>query len=135
QGETIGALLGEHLGRAPRRGERIQVGAIRFEVLRADATQALLLRTERLPGSVSAATPAAAAPAVPAAAVPAATPSVAAPAAASAAGTAAATASTALGAEQAAAQALAFDAHAAMSAPGAKMRRAKRAGTTVAHGS
>lgn len=150
--ETIGALLGEHLGRPPRRGERIQVDGVRFEVLRADATQALLLRTERLPGSanVAAATRAPAAPAVRAAAVPAAaagvaaagaapptlsSPTGAAPlAAAPAADTPAATA-PALDAGRPAAETLAFDAHAAMSAPGAKMRRVKRAGTTVAHGS
>lgn len=46
--ETIGALIGEHLGRPPRRGERTEIGGVRFEVLRADATQVLLLRTERL---------------------------------------------------------------------------------------
>lgn len=46
--ETIGALIGDRLGRAPRRGERIEIGGVRFEVLRADATQALLLRAERL---------------------------------------------------------------------------------------
>lgn len=47
QFETIGALVGDRLGRPPRRGERIEIDGVRFEVLRADATQALLLRTER----------------------------------------------------------------------------------------
>ncbi len=46
--ETIGALIGDRLGRPPRRGERIEIDGVRFEVLRADATQALLLRTEKL---------------------------------------------------------------------------------------
>lgn len=46
--ETIGALVGDSLGHPPRRGERIEIGGVRFEVLRADATQALLLRTEKL---------------------------------------------------------------------------------------
>ncbi len=45
--ETIGALVGDRLGHPPRRGERIEIDGVRFEVLRADATQALLLRTER----------------------------------------------------------------------------------------
>jgi len=47
--ETLGALVGERLGRAPRRGERVEIDGVRFEVLRADAAQALLLRTEQLP--------------------------------------------------------------------------------------
>jgi len=44
--ETIGALVGDRLGRPPRRGERIEICGLRFEVLRADAAQVLLLRTE-----------------------------------------------------------------------------------------
>jgi len=53
--ETIGALVGGRLGHPPRRGERIEIDGVRFEVLRADATQALLLRTERLRDSAHAA--------------------------------------------------------------------------------
>ncbi len=45
---TIGELIADRLGRPPRRGERIEIDGVRFEVLRADAAQALLLRTERL---------------------------------------------------------------------------------------
>ena len=48
QFETIGALVGDRLGHPPRRGERIEIDGVRFEVLRTDASQALLLRTERL---------------------------------------------------------------------------------------
>ncbi len=55
--ETIGELVGDRLGHPPRRGERVEIDGVRFEVLRADATQALLLRTER---------PRAASPTVPA---------------------------------------------------------------------
>src|SRR5690606_19580100 len=51
--ETIGALIEERLGRVPRRGDRIVLDDLRFEVLRADASQALLLRTERLPAGAS----------------------------------------------------------------------------------
>ncbi len=47
--DTVGALVGEHFGRVPRRGESVEFGGVRFEVLRADANQALLLLAERLP--------------------------------------------------------------------------------------
>ncbi len=114
--EMIGALIGDRLGRVPRRGDRIVLDGLRFEVLRADASQALLLRTERLPASVRSAD-----------------------AHIGNADTRAGNADARAGnadarVEGPIAETLAFDAHAAMSAPGAKMRRAKGAGTTVAHG-
>ncbi len=62
--ETIGALVGDCLGHPPRRGERVEIDGVRFEVLRADATQALLLRTEKLRAAVGgAAAPGATTPA------------------------------------------------------------------------
>ncbi len=48
--DTVGGLVTDELGRVPRRGERIDLGGVRFEVLRADARRAQLLLVERLPG-------------------------------------------------------------------------------------
>lgn len=47
--ETIGSLVSDRLGHPPRRGERIEIDGIRFEVLRVGATHALLLRAENAP--------------------------------------------------------------------------------------
>jgi magnesium and cobalt transporter len=44
--DTIGGFVTDHLGRVPRRGESITVGAMRFEVLRADARQVHVLMVE-----------------------------------------------------------------------------------------
>jgi magnesium and cobalt transporter len=45
--DTIGGLVTEHFGRVPRRGDRVVLDGVRFEVLRADARQVLLLMAER----------------------------------------------------------------------------------------
>ncbi len=47
--DTIGGLVTEQFGRVPRRGERVDLSGLRFEVLRADARHVQLLRIERLP--------------------------------------------------------------------------------------
>ncbi len=47
--DTIGGLVTGQLGRVPRRGERIELGSLGFQVLRADARQVQLLLVERLP--------------------------------------------------------------------------------------
>ena len=44
--DTIGGFVTDHLGRVPRRGEEIQIGGIRFQILRADARQVHVLRVE-----------------------------------------------------------------------------------------
>lgn len=46
QADTLGGLLSGHLARVPRKGEVIVIGPIRFEVLRADARQAQLLKVQ-----------------------------------------------------------------------------------------
>ena len=47
--DTVGGLVTEQFGRVPRRGERVDLEGLRFEVLRADARQLQLLMVERLP--------------------------------------------------------------------------------------
>ena len=47
--DTIGGLVTEHFGRVPRRGDHVVLEGFRFEVLRADARQVLLLMAERAP--------------------------------------------------------------------------------------
>lgn len=47
--DTVGGLVSNRFGRLPRRGESIEIGNLRFEVLRADARQLHLLLVERLP--------------------------------------------------------------------------------------
>ena len=49
--DTVGVLVTDHLGRVPRRGERVELQGVRFEVLRADSRQAHLLLAERLPAA------------------------------------------------------------------------------------
>jgi magnesium and cobalt transporter len=46
--DTVGGLVTEKLGRVPRRGEAVEFGGLRFEVLRADARQVELLMVSRL---------------------------------------------------------------------------------------
>jgi magnesium and cobalt transporter len=41
-----------HLGRVPRRGDAIEIGDMRFEVLRADARRAHLFLVTRVPKTV-----------------------------------------------------------------------------------
>ncbi|MEZ5728923.1 MAG: transporter associated domain-containing protein [Burkholderiaceae bacterium] len=46
--DTIGGLITEQVGRVPRRGDVVDLGGLRFEVLRADARQVQLLMVERV---------------------------------------------------------------------------------------
>jgi magnesium and cobalt transporter len=50
--DTIGGLVTDHFGRVPRRGDRMEIDGLRFEVLRADARQVHLLQVTRLPKTV-----------------------------------------------------------------------------------
>ena len=45
--DTVGGLVAERLGRVPRRGDRLEIGPLRLEVLRADPRAVRLLRIER----------------------------------------------------------------------------------------
>jgi magnesium and cobalt transporter len=45
--DTVGGLVAERLGRVPRRGDRLEIGPLRVEVLRADPRAVRLLRVER----------------------------------------------------------------------------------------
>ncbi|MFO1199007.1 MAG: transporter associated domain-containing protein [Burkholderiaceae bacterium] len=47
--DTIAGLVTEQFGRVPRRGDRVTLDGIRFEVLRADGRQVQLLMAERVP--------------------------------------------------------------------------------------
>ena len=47
--DTVGGLITEHFGRVPRRGDRVALEGIRFDVLRADGRQVQLLLVERVP--------------------------------------------------------------------------------------
>lgn len=47
--DTIGGLLANHLGRMPRKGERIILDSMVFEVLRADARQVDVLLVSKIP--------------------------------------------------------------------------------------
>jgi magnesium and cobalt transporter len=47
--DTVGGLITEHFGRVPRRGDRVTLEGIRFDVLRADGRQVQLLMVERVP--------------------------------------------------------------------------------------
>ena len=44
-----GAVVTEHLGRVPRRGEEAIIGNVRFAVLRADGRRVDVLRVDKLP--------------------------------------------------------------------------------------
>jgi len=46
--DTVGGLLSNHLGRVPHRGEKIVMGTLQFDVLRADARQVQVLLVRRL---------------------------------------------------------------------------------------
>jgi len=52
QGEidTIGGIVMARLGRVPRRGEKLEIDGLRFEVLRADSRRMHLLKVTRLAG-------------------------------------------------------------------------------------
>lgn len=49
--DTVGGLVAERLGRVPRRGDRIELGPLHVEVLRADPRAVRLLRVERRPAA------------------------------------------------------------------------------------
>lgn len=50
--DTVGGLVTERLGRVPKRGDTLELDGLRFEVLRADARQALLFHVTRVPKTV-----------------------------------------------------------------------------------
>ncbi len=47
--DTIGGLLAEHLGRLPKRGDKIQINDLCFMILRSDSRKAHLLRVRKKP--------------------------------------------------------------------------------------
>lgn len=47
--DTIGGYVANHLARVPHKGDRFEIGALHFEVLRADARQVQLLLVEKRP--------------------------------------------------------------------------------------
>jgi magnesium and cobalt transporter len=47
--DTIGGLVANHLGRMAHKGDELDIGNLRFEVLRADARQIHVLLVEKLP--------------------------------------------------------------------------------------
>jgi magnesium and cobalt transporter len=49
--DTVGGLVAERLGRVPRRGDRVELGPLQVEVLRADPRAVRLLRVERRPAA------------------------------------------------------------------------------------
>ncbi|MGB5439793.1 MAG: transporter associated domain-containing protein [Gammaproteobacteria bacterium] len=53
--DTIGGLVVNHIGRLPKRGERIVIGNMLFKVLRADSRRVHMLQLTLLPRSVEAA--------------------------------------------------------------------------------
>lgn len=46
--DTIGGLVANHLGRMPHKGDKFDIGSLRFEVLRADARQIHMLLVEKM---------------------------------------------------------------------------------------
>ena len=50
--DTIGGLVTRHLGHVPKRGDAVEIGELRFEVLRANARQAQLFLVQRAPKTV-----------------------------------------------------------------------------------
>jgi magnesium and cobalt transporter len=57
--DTIGGLILRHLGRVPRRNEQVDIGDLRFLVLRADSRRLYTLVVDRLPQNAAADTHAA----------------------------------------------------------------------------
>ena len=49
--DTIGGLVVNHIGRLPKRGERIVIGKLLFKVLRADSRRVHMLQLTLLPKS------------------------------------------------------------------------------------
>ena len=50
--DTIGGLVTDAFGRVPRRGDSVEIGGFRFEVLRADPRQLHLFQITRVPKTV-----------------------------------------------------------------------------------
>jgi magnesium and cobalt transporter len=50
--DTVAGLVTHHLGRVPRRGDAVEIDAVRFEVLRADARRVHLILVQRVPKTV-----------------------------------------------------------------------------------
>lgn len=50
--DTIGGFVTDHLARMPRKGEIVEIGNLRFEILRADARQIHVLLVEKLPDAM-----------------------------------------------------------------------------------
>lgn len=55
--DTIGGIVTDAFGRVPHRGESIDIGALRFEVIRANARKPHLFMVERVAENTAAATP------------------------------------------------------------------------------
>ncbi|RJG02137.1 HlyC/CorC family transporter [Noviherbaspirillum sedimenti] len=53
--DTIGGLVVTHLGRVPHKADVFDIGALRFQVLRADARRVHILLVEKLPAAPAAA--------------------------------------------------------------------------------
>jgi len=51
--DTVGGLITDRFGRVPRRGDRVEIDGLRFEVLRADARQVHLLQVSRVPKTLA----------------------------------------------------------------------------------
>jgi magnesium and cobalt transporter len=47
--DTVGGLITDQLGRVPKRGESVELGGFRFNILRSDARQVQLVIVQRLP--------------------------------------------------------------------------------------
>jgi magnesium and cobalt transporter len=50
--DTVGGLVTDAFGRVPKRGDSIEIGGVRFEVLRADPRQPHLFQVTRVPKTV-----------------------------------------------------------------------------------
>jgi magnesium and cobalt transporter len=47
--DTVGGLVLKHLGRLPKRGEKVVIDGLRFEILRVDSRRLYTLRVDRVP--------------------------------------------------------------------------------------
>ena len=54
---TFGGLVLKHFGRLPKRGEKIVIDGLRFEVLRVDSRRLYTLRVDRAPAAAAAVAP------------------------------------------------------------------------------
>ena len=55
--DTVGGLVLKHFGRLPKRGEKIVIDGLRFEVLRVDSRRLYTLRVDRAPAAAAAVAP------------------------------------------------------------------------------